>query len=322
MASVAGPIARQQIVLVGVAVLLAACGAQTPAGPSPAAITDPSPTITAPAEPPTRIPGASSPSPSPTAAPSTSQPADPAPSSVASPAPGSITILFDNVAYDRRLRSGWGFSALVEYGGETVLFDTGADGRTLLANMRTLGVDPAGVRQVVLSHAHTDHTGGLIDFLAASSRPTVFLLSTFGSAYVRGVRSLTTVTETAPGTEIAPGIFTTGRVSGSVAEQALAIRTPKGLVVVTGCAHPGIDRMVKAAMDLSGEPVYMVVGGFHLADSSRARITAVLEALRSLGVRKVAPSHCTGEPATAMFAAEYGPDFVRSGLGRVIPLDG
>jgi 7,8-dihydropterin-6-yl-methyl-4-(beta-D-ribofuranosyl)aminobenzene 5'-phosphate synthase len=243
-------------------------------------------------------------------------PADTAASHIA------ITIVYNNVAYDKRLQTDWGFSALIEYGAETVLFDTGTSGKILLANMRTLGIDPAAVKQVVLSHVHIDHTGGLTAFLDVSSKPPVYLLKEFGASYIRSVRSRTEVVETSPGMEIAPGIFTTGRVRGSVAEQALVVRTAQGLVVITGCAHPGVDKMVKAAIDLTGEPVYLVTGGFHLSGSSRAHISAVVAALRDMGVQKVAPSHCTGTTAIKMFADEWGEDFIPSGAGHVILLEG
>jgi 7,8-dihydropterin-6-yl-methyl-4-(beta-D-ribofuranosyl)aminobenzene 5'-phosphate synthase len=264
------------------------------------------------------------------ATPTATPPPTPSPSSTAtsslagsaSAGRDAITVLYDNVAYDGRLRTDWGFSALVEYRGETVLFDTGADGKILLANMGVLGIEPARVRQVVLSHAHSDHIGGLRDFLGVSSKPPVFLLAAFGSATIRGVRASTEAIETSAGMEIAPGIFTTGRVAGTISEQALAIRTPEGLVVITGCAHPGVDRMVKAAVDLAGEPAVMVVGGFHLGDASRAEIAAELAALRELGVERVAPSHCTGPAATGMFADEFGDGFIRSGAGAVISLEG
>jgi len=69
-----------------------------------------------------------------------------------------IIIVYDNRTLDPNLTSGWGFACLV---GDDLLFDTGGDGRTLLSNMAQMGIDPAGIRTVVLSHAHGDHTGGL-----------------------------------------------------------------------------------------------------------------------------------------------------------------
>jgi 7,8-dihydropterin-6-yl-methyl-4-(beta-D-ribofuranosyl)aminobenzene 5'-phosphate synthase len=242
------------------------------------------------------------------------------PTEALSPTRNRITVIYDNVPYNKRLKTDWGFAALVEYHGQSVLFDTGANGETLLANMHTLEIDPAGIRQVVLSHVHSDHSGGLLTFLGVSSKPPVYLLTALGPAFLGRVRTRTETIEATSGMEIAPGMFTTGEVAGGVPEQALVIRTQQGLVVITGCAHPGVVRMVQAAMALSGEPVYMVIGGFHLYDSSTVEISAVLTVLRHLGVRKVAPSHCTGAAAISMFAHEYGEDFIPSGAGIVIPL--
>ncbi|MEJ2013618.1 MAG: hypothetical protein P8X64_15525, partial [Anaerolineales bacterium] len=53
----------------------------------------------------------------------------------------TITILYDNNPYDTRLRTAWGFSALVEVQGGVYLFDTGGDSPTLLENMRVLEID-------------------------------------------------------------------------------------------------------------------------------------------------------------------------------------
>jgi hypothetical protein len=85
-------------------------------------------------------------------------------STKASPQEGvsmNLTILFDNNPYDPRLQTGWGFAAWIEYGDRVVLFDTGADGAVLLDNMALLGFDPQAIDIVVLSHEHSDHTGGL-----------------------------------------------------------------------------------------------------------------------------------------------------------------
>jgi 7,8-dihydropterin-6-yl-methyl-4-(beta-D-ribofuranosyl)aminobenzene 5'-phosphate synthase len=233
----------------------------------------------------------------------------------------TVTILYNNIPSDPRLKTDWGFSALVERGEEVLLFDTGGNGAILMENIGVLGVDPARVRHVVISHAHSDHTGGLDSFLDSASKPAVFLLSEFGTSFLQSVRRRTEVIEAAPGMQIAEAILTTGNVGGSIPEQSLAIRTKKGLVVITGCAHPGIVRVVEQAAGLAGEGVYLVLGGFHLADMNDAQISSILRDFRRLGVQKVAPSHCTGDRAIAMFAAEYGENFLRTGAGSIIRLD-
>ncbi len=233
----------------------------------------------------------------------------------------TVTILYNNIASDQRLQTDWGFAALVEYQNEILLFDTGGNGSILLRNMRTMGVDPLRIQDVVLSHAHSDHTGGLNVFLEAAARPPVYLLSEFGASFIQLTKNRTEIVEVSPGMEISPGILTTGNVGGTIPEQALLIRTGKGMVVITGCAHPGIVRIVEKAVELTGEPVYLVLGGFHLRNLSDAQIAAILGEFRRLGVQKVAPSHCTGERTIELFAVEYGEDFLRTGAGSIVRVE-
>ena len=146
----------------------------------------------------------------------------------------------------------------------------------------------------------------------------MYLLPSFADAYKRQVGQVTQVIEVTPGQVIADGILTTGEIGGNIPEQALVIRTGKGLAVITGCAHPGIVRIIERAMELTDDRVYLVVGGFHLGNKSKAEISAILADFQRLGVQKVAPCHCTGERAIAMFADEYGQAFIQVGVGTLI----
>ena len=236
--------------------------------------------------------------------------------------PLTITIVYDNNAYDQRLKSAWGFSALVEYHDHTLLFDTGGDGFMLMENLRILETDPTQIESVVLSHAHGDHTGGLNSLLETGARPTVYLLSSFPSSFKRQVEGITQVVEVLPGQSIVEGILTTGEMARNIPEQALVIKTEPGLVIVTGCAHPGITAIIEQAREMFDEPVHLVLGGFHLGSKNKAEIASILKEFRRLEVEQVAPCHCTGELAIAMFAAEYGEDFIQAGVGKVIRLEG
>jgi 7,8-dihydropterin-6-yl-methyl-4-(beta-D-ribofuranosyl)aminobenzene 5'-phosphate synthase len=230
----------------------------------------------------------------------------------------TLTILYDNYVDDSELESGWGFACLVETAGSTVLFDTGASGESLLKNMAALGKDPLAVDAVVLSHAHDDHTAGLASLLAVGARPKVYLLSSFAADYLQMVRTYTEPVVVVAPAEIASGIYTTGRVSGQVPEQALIVHTGEGLTVVTGCAHPGVVKMVQQAMDATGQQVTLVLGGFHLADASESRVNAIIDQLRGLGVKRVGPSHCSGDGTRTLFAASYGDGNIALGVGRVV----
>ena len=99
------------------------------------------------------------------------------------------------------------------------------------------------------------------------------------------------------------------------------MREDEMLVVITGCAHPGIVAIVERARDMFAQPVRLVLGGFHLGSKSEAEIDAILEDFRRLEVEQVGPCHCTGERAMTRFALEYGKNFIQVGVGSVIKLE-
>lgn len=231
-----------------------------------------------------------------------------------------LTILYDNYVYDPRLTDGYGFAAAVETEGHRLLFDTGADAPTLLSNMRLMNIEPNGLEAVVLSHIHGDHVGGLEGLLATGCTPTVYLLPSFPAQFKSRAQSLTQVVEVSAGMNIVGRAFSTGEIEGPVREQALVLESEAGLVVMTGCAHPGVVEIVRRTSELFGEPVHLLVGGFHLGSRSESEVAAIIESLRSLRVERVAPCHCTGDRAIAQFRREYGEQFIEAGVGREVLL--
>jgi 7,8-dihydropterin-6-yl-methyl-4-(beta-D-ribofuranosyl)aminobenzene 5'-phosphate synthase len=245
----------------------------------------------------------------------------------------TFTIVYDNNAYavtatspPTALRTSWGFACWVETEETTVLFDTGGDGTMLIDNLTKLGLDPRAIDAIVLSHAHGDHTGGLMALLGTGIKPTVYVPASFSAAFKRDVRRLTDLVEVTGAVTIAPGIHTTGEVGSGIIEQALAVETADGLVVVTGCAHPGVVEMVRRARVAAanapgtsgfgtGDPVALVMGGFHLGGASRARVEGIIAHFRDLRVQQVAPCHCTGDAARQLFAGAFEDDCTLAGVG-------
>jgi 7,8-dihydropterin-6-yl-methyl-4-(beta-D-ribofuranosyl)aminobenzene 5'-phosphate synthase len=246
----------------------------------------------------------------------------------------TFTIVYDNNAYDAPtaltpapdgLRTLWGFACWVETEDATVLFDSGGEGAVLMNNMSQLGLDPRDIDAVVLSHAHGDHTGGLGALLSTGVTPTVYVPASFGAGFKREVGALTDLVEVTDAAIITPGVYTTGEVGSSIREQALVVETADGLVVVTGCAHPGVVEMVRRAKvapeavgargGRAADRVALVMGGFHLGSASRSRVQGIIADFRDLGVRRVAPCHCTGDKARQLFADAFGSDCVLAGVG-------
>jgi len=230
--------------------------------------------------------------------------------------PITITIVYDNNPFDTRLKTAWGFACLVETGKTTVLFDTGGDGALLLSNLATLGFDPRRIDAVILSHYHNDHTGGLDAVLAFNDRVTVLMPRSFPNDFKARVSRRASVVQVSDPFTLAENIRTTGEVGTSIIEQSLIVETSRGLIVITGCAHPGIVEIAQQASAYGD--AYMIVGGFHLRDKSVGKVESVIAELRRLGVQKVAPCHCTGEQALGLFKAEFGAGFIPAGVGAVI----
>lgn len=230
--------------------------------------------------------------------------------------PVTLTIVYDNLPLDTRLKTAWGFACLVGTGQATVLFDTGGDGPTLMGNLAALGFDPRRIDAVVLSHIHDDHTGGLDALLNVNNRLTVYAPQSFPAEFKTRVSQRAPVIQVHEPMTITPHIRTTGEAGTAIVEQSLIVETDKGLIVITGCAHPGIVEIVRRAKAY-GE-VYLVMGGFHLGDKSAREVDAIIVELKRLGVRQVAPCHCTGDEAIQLFRAAFGADFIQAGAGLQI----
>ena len=232
-----------------------------------------------------------------------------------------IIILVDNHPYRKGMETSWGFSALVAFRESLILFDTGGDGALLLRNMERMGVDPASIQAVVLSHPHRDHTGGLSSLLGAGSRPVVYIPPSFPRSWEEQIGSQTKLVRTQPGDQIGERIFTTGEIPGAPPEQALILDLPQGVGVITGCAHPGVVEMVREAKRQLHEPPFLVLGGFHLHQAGDRQILNAVRGLQRLGVELVGPGHCSGERARALFSERFQEGYLELGAGRIIELE-
>lgn len=230
-----------------------------------------------------------------------------------------LTIVYDNYSYNPSLQTNWGFAAQVEYRDQIILFDTGGDWPTLRSNMEAMEIDPMAIQAVVISHVHGDHTGGLEGLLSVKPGLPVYVPPSI-EAGMQAQYPAAVVKGTERGDQIADDIFSTGEIFHGLGEQALIIQMDKGLVVVTGCAHPGVDQLVGRAVELFGGPVELVIGGYHLGDASPLKIQRVINNLKEHGVKRVAPSHCTGDQAIQDFHSAFGEDFIQVGVGKVITM--
>ncbi len=235
-----------------------------------------------------------------------------------------VKILFDKIALNKDLKTGWGVSFLV---GESIIFDTGEKGDWLIENMKTLGVNIDKINSVVISHDHWDHTGGLWDVLAKNKGLKVYTCPHFSKEFKEKVKDLGgKLIEADNVMEISQDIFITGEIAGAyndkyMPEQALVVRTKNGLTVITGCAHPGIIKILERVKEkFPNDVLYCVFGGFHLKNDDKRAIEIVVERFKEMKIKKVGPTHCSGDTAEAIFKEQYGDNFIQILTGQTLEI--
>jgi 7,8-dihydropterin-6-yl-methyl-4-(beta-D-ribofuranosyl)aminobenzene 5'-phosphate synthase len=231
----------------------------------------------------------------------------------------SITVVYDNNLYKEGLTTSWGFACVIKGAEKTILFDTGGSSAVLLSNMQHLGIDPKEIDIVVLSHIHSDHVGGLNGFLQENMNVTVYLPATFPPGFKESLKraGIRTVEVNDPA-RICKGVYSSGVLGSMIKEQALMISTDRGLIVITGCAHPGIVNILKSVKERTAVNILLVMGGFHLGAMRKTQLEKIIVNFRKLGVEQVGPCHCTGDFARQTFKQEYGNDYLNVGVGRLI----
>jgi 7,8-dihydropterin-6-yl-methyl-4-(beta-D-ribofuranosyl)aminobenzene 5'-phosphate synthase len=230
-----------------------------------------------------------------------------------------ITVVYDNNPGGERLRAEWGFSCLIEGAEKTILFDTGGDAPVLLSNMESLSVDPRSIDTVVLSHNHGDHTGGMSVVLLANPGITAYIPESFPGGFKDRVRQAgAEVVEVEAPREICGGVYSVGQMGSTIKEQSLALDTDRGVIVITGCAHPGIVSIVKKAKEVTGRDILFAMGGFHLSRAGDGELREIIHDLREAGLAYAGPCHCSGDRARQLFSEAFGENYVEISVGTVL----
>ncbi|MGC9516499.1 MAG: MBL fold metallo-hydrolase [Methanomicrobiales archaeon] len=190
-----------------------------------------------------------------------------------------VKILYDNLSLEG-YEKGWGFSCLITNLENKVLFDTGWNGDILLHNLGVAGVNLDEIDKIVLSHAHWDHTGG-ITHIMNNVKADIYLGKSFSNNLKNELRSYSNVIEVSKPIRICENIYSTGELGENIKEQSLLLETDKGLVIVTGCAHPGLDVIIESSKTF-GE-IYSIIGGFH--DNQNLKLLD--------DIPFIVPCHCT-----------------------------
>ena len=273
--------------------------------------------------------------------------------------PSRATVLFDAFGKPSNLARGWGYSIFIEHGGRRILFDTGGNGADFAHNASALGVDLKRLDFVTITHRHNDHTAGLGQVLRDNSEVTIyspFEAGGFNSPAPPALlglirRQVAGVPDDLryfggnpppqrsaeapwPGAhfvqivepkEVLPGWFlfaTRSERPGTMEmnEISLVVKTQKGGVLFVGCSHPGIEKILEAALKLTPQ-IYSVFGGFHLVDIPDAEVTEMVARFRDKWkIERMAAGHCTGQFAFAELVRVFGDNFDHAGVGSVVAL--
>ena len=243
-----------------------------------------------------------------------------------------ITLLCENEVCDMYWLAEWGFSAFIEFEGCKILFDTGFSD-VYQHNAKQAGIDLEEVDLLALSHFHDDHTGGLrhhgfksrkkiimhprvlrtlqspneYDFKAEYQEIYATLLADFEVVQAKGA------------TEFSKDAFFLGQIPrvndfepgdfcGDAMEDdtALAFRTKKGAVVIAGCSHAGICNICEYAKEVTGQPLYAVIGGFHLLAGDKPPVKETIEYFKAQAPKVLLPMHCVDFPALVAFHNAFG----------------
>ena len=231
-------------------------------------------------------------------------------------------IAVGSTKWERFIRR-WGVSFLI---GKDVLFDTFGDLGVLLSNMRKLNVNIDKINHIVLSHDDWDHISGLWCLIQKRKDITVYVCPGFKQEIKNRIVSFgVKLIEARETTLIKEGIYSTGELYGEsegrkICEQSIVIKTAGGLAIICGCAHPGVVNIVRHIKESFHEDVYLLIGGFHLKDNTDETNLNIIKDLRELGIRRIAPMHCTGKRATDAMSEVFGHNFIQTKVGDSIEI--
>jgi len=233
----------------------------------------------------------------------------------------TITILYNNYVYSEGVKADWGFSCLIEGTEKKILFDTGTKSEKLFHNIDKPGIKIDDVELIHISHNHGDHTGGLFAVLAKNNNVSVYLPISFPDEFIQKVeKNNAKVISVDESVKICKDVFSTGEMGVQIKEHSMIINTSKGLILITGCSHPGIVDIIKRSEEILNKQVYLVFGGFHLGGHTNSQVEKIISEFKDLGVLKVGATHCTGDRAIELFKKAFGENYIQMGVGKILKL--
>ena len=236
--------------------------------------------------------------------------------------PVTVNVIYDNCVHTPGYLADWGYSIVIEGLEKTVLFDAGTRPDIFKSNIEKTGIDASSVDLIVISHEHLDQAGGMAAFTKMRTGIPIILPHSFTRGFIENMDAAgyepTLVSDAAV---ICKNLYTSGEFDFQIPEQCLVLDTRDGLVVMTGCSHPGIVGMLTEIKETFNKDIVSVFGGFHLMNKTRDEMEEIIAGMKSLGIKKCGATHCTGEMQIEMFREAFGDNYFGLGTGNVIEID-
>jgi len=250
-----------------------------------------------------------------------------------------IIPLYEEAGSSSGFRIGHGVSYLIRTDSATVLMDVGdnPDGSSIPPfeqNMQQLGIGWDEIDRIVISHLHPDHVGGVDAWRKHTVSMGDFELPgdlgdrlifvpapvTFKGAIHATVPTLPALDVATTGVISYPEVFPLSLIEPKGMEQALVIHVEdEGLVLISGCGHPTLERLVERAENLYGLPVIGVVGGLHYENTSAEEVQPHIQFLQARQTKLVALSpHDSSPQALAAFEQAFPGSYRTISVGQPI----
>ena len=253
-----------------------------------------------------------------------------------------LTVVVENFCTNRLLKAEWGYSLYLESDKTRLLLDTGSEMHSLMHNLRVLKINPSRIDHIVFSHAHFDHTGGLVDAILAAPLARRWGASAmsvqrwsdadqkrnggggplFANILTDPFDTWAQITDeviafTVPASERDPRFVNSKNMWEETPDGekipdtfkddvSLLVKGERGASIVLGCAHAGLPNILRYAQKTFNVGSFdTVLGGTHLSAASAEELPVWIEALKAFDVKRWRPNHCTGFKAAAAMAKVF-----------------
>lgn len=230
-----------------------------------------------------------------------------------------IITIYDNIPNDTRYKKDWGYSCIINHPKKKILYDTGEHAEILEANLNAASIPIASIDILVISHLHSDHMGGATWVVKQNPNITVYIPDTFSKNFERQLRqyckNIIRVNKNMT-LDHEENFHIIATRNFWIKEISLIVEVTEGPLVLSGCSHSGINKIIKTARKYIKKDIWALFGGLHLLNTPDKKVVKIAKELKEMNLRKIAPCHCTGDKALALLKENFENDFLFNGVGK------